>query len=297
MCDKNHDDPFSGLASTAADLRSTRAPTPVEPTDNPNELAEKEYAGERHTCHECSGTGIYPGRRIHQEKQHCFACKGKGWFKTSYGDRLKARAKVAKRKAAEHDSNKATFCEANKGLIEGLREIASWHQFAGTLVASFEQWGSLTERQTLAGHQVLAKVAEGRAKRAAERDAKSGEVSATAIEAMFRTAKENGLKKPFFRTTRLKISLAPAASKNAGAIYVKCDGVYSGKIMGGTFSPSREAPADILDLVRTVAASPIEAARKYGRDTGTCSCCGRELSDPASVEAGIGPICANNFGL
>jgi hypothetical protein len=35
----------------------------------------------------------------------------------------------------------------------------------------------------------------------------------------------------------------------------------------------------------------------YGRATGSCSCCGRELTDPVSIEAGIGPICAGRFGF
>lgn len=36
----------------------------------------------------------------------------------------------------------------------------------------------------------------------------------------------------------------------------------------------------------------LEDAKKYGRETGTCVRCGITLTNPASVEAGIGPICA-----
>jgi hypothetical protein len=35
---------------------------------------------------------------------------------------------------------------------------------------------------------------------------------------------------------------------------------------------------------------------RYGRATGNCSCCGRELTDPASIAAGIGPVCAEKYG-
>ena len=35
--------------------------------------------------------------------------------------------------------------------------------------------------------------------------------------------------------------------------------------------------------------------RATGRTTGVCQCCGRELTDPQSIEQGIGPICAQNF--
>lgn len=35
----------------------------------------------------------------------------------------------------------------------------------------------------------------------------------------------------------------------------------------------------------------IEAAKAYGREFGVCCVCARALSNPASVEAGIGPVC------
>jgi histidine ammonia-lyase len=38
-----------------------------------------------------------------------------------------------------------------------------------------------------------------------------------------------------------------------------------------------------------------EAAAAYGKATGTCSCCGRELTDPVSIANGIGPICADKW--
>jgi hypothetical protein len=41
----------------------------------------------------------------------------------------------------------------------------------------------------------------------------------------------------------------------------------------------------------------MEAAVRYGRQTGRCSCCGRELTNKASIDAGIGPICASKWGL
>lgn len=37
--------------------------------------------------------------------------------------------------------------------------------------------------------------------------------------------------------------------------------------------------------------------RGMAKRTGRCSCCGRELTDPASIAAGIGPVCAKRFGF
>lgn len=256
---------------------------------------EKPYAGERHACFECNGTGFYQGVRIHQEKQHCFACKGRGWFKTSWADRQKAKGAIAARKQAKHEEKQAAFREANEGLIEQLQQIASWHQFAASMIENYNKWGSLTDRQVAAAWASLARVTQKRAERDAEKKKKGGEVGVERIEQLFATAKGNGLKRPRFITARLQIQQAPATGKNAGALYVKCDGAYAGKIVNGQLLALREAPADILSLVRDLAADPLEAAKRYGRDTGTCSCCGRELTDKSSIEAGIGPICAQKW--
>lgn len=39
----------------------------------------------------------------------------------------------------------------------------------------------------------------------------------------------------------------------------------------------------------------IEQASAYGRKTGRCMICGRLLTNPESVERGIGPICAGGL--
>lgn len=42
-------------------------------------------------------------------------------------------------------------------------------------------------------------------------------------------------------------------------------------------------------------ADPLAAAKKYGKLSGRCCSCGRDLTDPVSIEQGIGPICATRF--
>lgn len=252
---------------------------------------------DRHPCFECNGTGLYRGRRVHQAKQHCFACKGKGYFKKSYEQRQKDKGRRVARKVNIKKTASELFMAEHPGLIESLRAIASWHQFAASILTGFDKYGSLSERQVAAARSSLERVEIKRKEREAEKVKRSGDVSMAAIEAMFNAAKENGLKRPRFITERLKMQLAPPASRNAGSVYVKCDGEYAGKITSGQFFSVRNAPADILDLVRAVAASPVEAARKYGRETGRCACCGRDLTDPVSIANGIGPICENNWGF
>ena len=52
----------------------------------------------------------------------------------------------------------------------------------------------------------------------------------------------------------------------------------------------------VKEIILGAANDPLNAAIKYGKVSGECSCCGRELTDPRSIERGIGPICATKFG-
>jgi len=53
---------------------------------------------------------------------------------------------------------------------------------------------------------------------------------------------------------------------------------------------------DVKATIMAAASDPLTAAIRYGKLSGSCSCCGRELTDPRSISRGIGPICAEKFG-
>jgi hypothetical protein len=53
---------------------------------------------------------------------------------------------------------------------------------------------------------------------------------------------------------------------------------------------------EVKEVILGAASDPLTAAIRYGKVSGSCSCCGRELTDPRSIEAGIGPVCATKFG-
>ena len=53
---------------------------------------------------------------------------------------------------------------------------------------------------------------------------------------------------------------------------------------------------DVKAIIMGAANDPLNAAIRYGKVSGECSCCGRELTDPKSIEAGSGPIFATKFG-
>ena len=51
----------------------------------------------------------------------------------------------------------------------------------------------------------------------------------------------------------------------------------------------------VRETIMSAASDPLNAAIKYGKVSGSCSCCGKELTVKESIERGIGPICARKF--
>ena len=110
------------------------------------------------------------------------------------------------------------------------------------------------------------------------------------FKSLFKPFTVAGLKKLKIRFGDLDLSRAPDHGINKGHLYVCYHGNYSGKVTpSGHYkgSPRQE----IVDRLEEVAADPIQAAIDHGRETGSCACCGRSLSDPLSVFIGVGPIC------
>ena len=189
-------------------------------------------------------------------------------------------------------ANMSSFKEENPGLIEALKELTSWNSFAASLVEQFNKRGSLSEKQTGAAVAMLMKVKANKSKNSIMGQS----VDLGNVVAMFNKAHE-AIKTPKFRFEDLVISRAPDTGANAGALYVKVDGEYAGKVKEGQWFGLRTAPQDTLSKLQQIAESPLGSAVAYGRKTGNCACCGRELTVHASIERGIGPICAERFGL
>jgi Family of unknown function (DUF6011) len=242
-------------------------------------------------CRKCGGSKVfrsYSGRVVGP----CFACKGEGskTFKTSPVARAKAAVARVERKQADAASAVAAFAEAHPAVWTWMN--GSSFPFAVSLKDALERFGSLTANQLAAAEKCAAKLAEKRAEKAA--DAPVVEVSA--LEKAFDAAVASGLKYPRLRVAGIAVTPARAGSKNAGALYVKAGDQYLGKITGGQFFATRECTTEQKAKVVEVVSDPEAAAKAYGIETGTCSCCGRELTDPVSVANGIGPICATKYG-
>lgn len=266
-------------------------------------------------CPSCRGSGSfysYTGRYVGP----CFKCKGKGKlsFKNPAHVREAQRKARAQKKAADLADKKVAFFNEQPEVCDWLVEAAPTFNFAASLLESLNKYGSLTDRQVEAAKNCIAK---RDAARKARKDAEV-DIDLSAIRAMFESAVDKGHKKPRYKAEGLVLSRAPDSGRNPGAIYVKNDAdVYGGKIVGTTFSPSREALADdfasydytdedgqvvtvsrdAAEALKVIAADPHEAAVKHGRRTGNCAICSRQLTKGESIDRGIGPICAAKYGF
>jgi len=260
-------------------------------------------AAYRDPCPRCGGTGkfrTYSGRTLGD----CFHCKGLGYIehKTSPAQREQARAKAAARKEqarADIVAQHLAWCEANLEDAQWLEHKAATFDFARAMIEALAQWGALTERQHATVTRLRLADAERDAARAAAQ-ARAAEVApavdAARLEAAFAHAKATGLKWPKITLAELVFKPAPATGRNAGAIYATEHGQYLGKVLGGKFLRVRECTDGQEARITQVVNDPQGTAEAHGLQTGHCCICNRELTDPVSVERGIGPICAGRFG-
>lgn len=254
-------------------------------------------------CDKCGGSGRY--YRVSRLGVACFKCGGSGKleFKTSPDYRKRARATAAARKQRAADSEAAAKAAKAQAWRDANPEAWAWissraerFDFATQMQCAVTKWGGLTEGQLAAVLRCIEtdKAREAEKAKAAETAPK---VDSQALEAAFSKAKASGLKWPKINLGGLVVSPASATSANAGALYVKQDGQYLGKVMGGRFLKVRECDDDQAERVAELIADPAGAAKAYGLRTGECCVCSRELTDKDSIEAGIGPICAKRFGF
>lgn len=250
-------------------------------------------------CSKCRGSGVYTGRSRHG--QRCFACKGAGKFerKTSPEQRARAKANAEAAKARKATSAVEAFETEHPTAWAWIVARAESFGFAANMRAALEKYGHLTEGQLAAVERLRVgdiERAERKAREAAEREAAAPVLDISKVEAAINQAVQKGAKRVMLRLASFKFSPAKATSTNAGAIYVKSvSGTYLGKVQGGKFKRSFDCDAVTEAEIVAVASDPKGAAIRYGREFGQCSCCGRELSDPESIELGIGPVCAAKY--
>lgn len=101
----------------------------------------------------------------------------------------------------------------------------------------------------------------------------------------------------------VRVSVAGRNSNTPGHLHVTDGRPFGDNTYYGRVTPAGEPAArlethpDVVAALDALVADPEGALVRYGRVTGTCGICGRELTNAESIARGIGPICADNLGL
>lgn len=118
----------------------------------------------------------------------------------------------------------------------------------------------------------------------------SAVVAAGSLATLHKPFQVAGLKRFSMRFGAVRVAQAPSSGRNTGHLYVYENNQYLGKITpAGRYIGNSSSSA--LAKLEEAALNPYEAAIRHGRQTNTCSCCGATLTDPVSVQIGIGPVC------
>lgn len=175
--------------------------------------------------------------------------------------------------------------------------------FAASLIAQAQRRG-LSDKQFFWVEKLTARAAP-----AAAEPPKASLGDMSGLAALFDHAIAKGIKFPKIRldVNGQPITLARCGegSRYTGDINVtggKGDGkLWHGRVAraNGEWTPSRRdpAPEGLLPMLAELARDPSAAGAAHGQRTGNCCFCGRDLMDYRSVDAGYGPICAENWGL
>jgi hypothetical protein len=278
---------------------------PAAPLVRANAMTQAEvhaaYTGETYVenCQKCRGSGIYYGRSRHGQK--CFTCKGVGrfTFRTSPEQRAKARAQAHASKVRKVEAAVAGFAESHPEAAAWIAAKRGGFGFAQAMHEAVERYGHLTDKQMATVERLRAADAErdaARAKARAEREANAPVMDLSRVAAAFQSAFDKGAKRVSLRLAGFKFKPAKATGANPGAIYVTQGETYLGKVQDGRFKRSFECTEVLEQEIVGLAADPETAAIAYGRQFGVCAICNRDLTDPESVQRGIGPVCAEKFG-
>lgn len=249
---------------------------------------------ELRTCPKCHGLGSRTYGYVNIKSYPCSMCQTTGKVTEQ---RIKAVNAAAKGKITAENNlreRRHAFQEAHKVEVAFIHKCAEFSDFYRSLSEQLVERGTLSDNQLAAVRRGIEK---SQAKRE-ERTNSAPSLDVSRIEALFDQATASKLKRPMFRAMDgVVVSKAPETGCNAGALYVKENGEYAGKIVQGRFMATQTASEKVLPRLQAIAADPAGQATLYGQQTGVCGCCGAELTNKESIEKGIGPICASKWGL
>lgn len=254
-------------------------------------------------CDACNGSGRFVrGYNNPVDYGPCNKCKGTGRLKTdpeTLARRKKARDEAKKQRVGDYISQhmpEYTWAVANMARFG----------FAASMANEIKTKGAWSDGQLAAIRRCMARDEERKKERKKEREqqaATAPQVTGAGFSKMlaaFASAKASGLKYPKLHIGEFTFALAGERSKYAGkALFVKHEqDDYCGRIdLEGRWFQAGEAGRKHEARIAEICKDPLGAAVLHGKQTGRCSCCGRELENEESVRLGIGPICRDKWGL
>lgn len=256
-------------------------------------------------CGDCKGTGTFSWWKRtpwgpERQQGPCRKCKGTGKLKTdpvACAKRKQAREQIVRQRA---EAAIATYIEAHRPEYDWVVSKGLSFGFARSMVEALNKYSEWTEKQLAAIRKCMEQDKQREVQRAAQAAA-APVVTGAGFERMvkaFASAKASGLKYPKFHAADLTFSVPGPMSKYKDGFFVKEGSTYLGRIdAAGKWFPVGTTTAEQAERVKTVCADPLAAAVLHGKQTGRCSCCGRELENEESVRLGIGPICRGKWGL
>jgi len=301
MTNEFHDDDLSDLLGGAPAPR----PRPIVP-EGFTPILERLHT---ESCRKCAGSGRFV---THSGRDHgaCFTCNGTGklTFKTSRGDRVKAKAQREARQDSKRVENATAFEAEHPAEWEWLKRTAGRWDVALSFMQGITKFGSLTDKQMAVVRNGMLRDA-ARAERNTARVENAPAVDASKIEAAFahaiERAQRKGQKGVFKKPLKLRATNAvdvlftpgSAGSQWEGMLFAKTpEGKKLGHIKGGKFTARFECSPVEQVAVLDCAENPEIAAVAFGKAWSTCAICGLLLTNDESIARGIGPTCAEKFG-
>lgn len=101
----------------------------------------------------------------------------------------------------------------------------------------------------------------------------------------------------------MRLQIAGPNSRYRGDVMVTDGGPYGNNVWYGRISPlgdflpGRGFESWVVETLDAFSKNPAQFASLYGRKTGNCCFCNRELSTAESLAVGYGPVCAGHYGL
>jgi len=186
--------------------------------------------------------------------------------------------------------NLARFDAQHPGIIPALVKLAAWNDFAKSVGGQIRKYGRISEKQMTAVKALIAKTEA--------REAADAVGDLDPLHDLFDVARASGIKRPRLKIDGFVLKPPGQRSRNPDAVYIYERERYCGKVDSGRFTPAREGIiTDPRPMLKRLAADPLNTAVAHGRRTGECACCGRELTCSKSIARGVGPVCAERWGL